>query len=90
MKRVIAKIEHLNISDRGKVLHFRLDESGGMDVLLRSVALNIVEEDDGFFLLRMDEAGRCISDTWHSSLEDAKRQAMFEFSINEADWEDCK
>jgi len=50
--------------------------------------LSIVKEDDGFFLLRMDELGSCISDTWHFSLEDAKRQAAFEFAIDDSDWEE--
>jgi hypothetical protein len=54
------------------------------------VSLNIVEEDGGFFLLRMDEGGNCIADTWHISLDDAKGQAMFEFSVSELDWKKCE
>lgn len=90
MKKIIAEIKTLDNLDRGKVLHFRSDDCGEVNELPRPVALSIVEEDDGFFLFRMDEAGRCISDTWHFSLEDAKRQAIFEFSIKDTDWENYK
>lgn len=40
----------------------------------------------GFFLFHYDAEGRCIADTWHPTLGDAKEQAKFEFGIEDADW----
>jgi hypothetical protein len=40
----------------------------------------------GFFLYHYDAAGRCIADTWHATLAEAKEQATFEFEIEAADW----
>jgi hypothetical protein len=40
----------------------------------------------GFYLYRYDAAGRCIADTWHATLAEAKEQAWFEFEIEAADW----
>lgn len=50
------------------------------------VAVEIVEEEGAFYLLRLNEAGDCIADTWHESLESAKAQAEFEFSVQSGDW----
>ena len=47
----------------------------------------VVEEDGAIFLLRLDDEGQCISDTWHESVEAAKSQAKFEYEIEEGDWE---
>jgi hypothetical protein len=40
----------------------------------------------GFYLYHYDTAGRCIADTWHATLAEAKAQARFEFEIEGADW----
>jgi hypothetical protein len=48
--------------------------------------VEIVKEAGGFLLLRLDQHRECISDTWHESLEAAKRQALFEFGIDPNDW----
>lgn len=40
----------------------------------------------GFFVYRYDATGRCIADTWHATLAEAKEQARFEFEIEAADW----
>ncbi len=42
--------------------------------------------DGGFYLLYLDESGREVTDTWHESLEDALRQATFEFNVDPEDW----
>ncbi|MGB3394602.1 MAG: hypothetical protein WA956_02990 [Stenotrophomonas sp.] len=88
MTEITAKIGRGNSSNSGRVQHFHLDDAKGgvLSELPSPFSLSIVKGDDGFFLLRKDEAGHCISDTWHFCLEDAKRQAMFEFSIGESDW----
>ena len=90
MKKMSAIIDYKNIPESGSVRHFHWVDSRDecLKELPNPVSLNIVEEDGGFFLLRMDENGQCISDTWHISLDDAKRQAMFEFSIGDFDWKE--
>jgi hypothetical protein len=40
----------------------------------------------GYYLMRMGKVGRCIFETWHMTLAEAKAQAEFEYAINEADW----
>ncbi len=40
----------------------------------------------GVYLYHHDAAGRCIADTWHANLDEAKEQARFEFEIEAADW----
>jgi len=49
-------------------------------------SVEIEEGDGGFYLFRLDASGKCISDTWHESLERAKAQAQFEYRIGEKDW----
>ena len=39
-----------------------------------------------FYLFHFDATGRCIADTWHATLAEAKEQAKFEFEIEPADW----
>jgi len=36
-------------------------------------------DDPGFFLFGCDEQWRKVTDTWHSTVEDAKKQAEFEY-----------
>lgn len=48
--------------------------------------VEISEEDGSFYLLHFDAEGTCFADTWHPTLEDAKRQAEFEFGISAAEW----
>ena len=43
-------------------------------------------DDGSCFLLHFDANGRCQSDSWHETLEDAKDQADFEFRIVSDDW----
>jgi hypothetical protein len=40
----------------------------------------------GFYLMRMSATGRCIFDTWHLTLVEAKSQAEYEYGIDDADW----
>jgi hypothetical protein len=42
--------------------------------------------DDGYYLLYCDESWNEITDTWHASLEDAKRQAEFEYRGINSRW----
>lgn len=50
----------------------------------------IIEEDNketnGFFLYRYTKNGEVAGDTWHVNLEDAKQQAVFEYTDCLANW----
>ncbi len=49
-------------------------------------AVEIVEQEGAFYLLRLDSQGHCIADTWHESVKAAQAQAHFEFDIEDDDW----
>ena len=49
--------------------------------------VEIVEDKHGYFLLRYDGEGDCLADSWFESLEQTKRQAKFEYEIDEQHWE---
>lgn len=40
----------------------------------------------GVELIRFDVDGRFAGDSWHETIEDAKRQAKFEFDVEASDW----
>jgi hypothetical protein len=48
--------------------------------------VEISEEGGAFYLFYLDAEGTCFADTWHQTLEAAKRQATFEFGIAPEDW----
>ena len=48
--------------------------------------IELVQRDGAYYLLRLDAAGICISDTWHETIEAAKAQAKFAFNIAESEW----
>lgn len=48
--------------------------------------IEISEEDGAFYLYHFNAAGVCFADTWHESLDDAKRQAQHEFGISAGEW----
>jgi len=49
-------------------------------------AVEIVEQSGSIYLLRMDEGGQCVADTWHATMESAKEQARVEYGIEDSDW----
>ena len=48
--------------------------------------VEIEETSSGVFLFHYDAAGRCVADTWHATVKEAKEQARFEFGIEENEW----
>jgi hypothetical protein len=50
----------------------------------------VVEQEGEIYLLRLDDRGECIADTWHENVEAAKAQANFEFGIEDGDWTDAE
>jgi hypothetical protein len=51
--------------------------------------VEIITAVGGFYLMRMNKLGKCIFDTWHMTLAEAKAQAEHEYSINDADWSEA-
>jgi hypothetical protein len=61
----------------------------GAGDLCPTIAWVEIEPGDGaYYLFYFTAAGECLTDTWHESLDAAKRQARFEFEIEDADWTD--
>jgi hypothetical protein len=55
--------------------------------LMEAPALLAIEEkQDGMFLFRFTAKGQVVGDTWHTTLEEAKHQARFEFGELLSDW----
>jgi len=44
------------------------------------------ERGDAVFLVRYDDQGQELTDTWHASVDKAKRHAKLEYDIDEGDW----
>jgi hypothetical protein len=43
-------------------------------------------DDEGYFLFGCDAAWNCLTDTWHQTVEDAMRQAEFEYEGVSRSW----
>jgi hypothetical protein len=57
-------------------------------IVERTLEVEIQEDVDAFILICFDvNNGLFIGDTWHVSLEEAKRQAKDYFGIEEDDWQ---
>ena len=76
----------------GATRHYRahIEEEGVRkdEELPTPASVEIQPADGAFFLLYLDGHGKCLTDTWHQTLEQAKAQARHEFSIGDDDWED--
>ncbi|MBR7003341.1 MAG: hypothetical protein IKI11_11875 [Neisseriaceae bacterium] len=57
-------------------------------LLPEPIALSIVQYDgdSGFYLFYLDETGNEQTDTYHDNLDNAFKQAEFEFGIKKSDW----
>ncbi len=66
--------------------HHVLATRGGEVEIPPARSVEIVQEDNGYLLLRLNDRGDCLADTWHATLDEAKAQAAFEFDIREEDW----
>ncbi|RKI03822.1 hypothetical protein D7Y04_02330 [Corallococcus sp. AB038B] len=63
-------------------LHRQTTKSMGEVVVL----LEITSGDGAFYLFRLGTHQQPLGDTWHPSLEEAMRQAKYEFSAGPVDW----
>ena len=48
--------------------------------------VEISKEDGAYYLFHLDAEGVCFADTWHATLDEAKKQASFEFGIKPEAW----
>ena len=76
---------------KGTTAHLvgHVDSEGALVVnkeIVSPCSLSIVSEGGAIYLWRLNEVGECLSDTWHTTIEDAKSQAEFEFEIGEVGW----
>ena len=69
----------------GNTHHYR---SGQELTNIRQLKIVQIEPEKGFYLLYFDEKDNELTDTLHSTLEDAFKQAEFEFNIKPDEWED--
>jgi hypothetical protein len=78
-------------ASKGTTRHSVGTIEGGELIELRRLPVpawvEIVQDDEAFFLLHFSAQGGCFADTWHPSLQDAQRQAEFEFGILPTQWE---
>ena len=60
----------------------------GNKILPQPFALSIAQYDgdSGFYLFCLDESGKEQTDTYHESIENAFKQAEFEFGVKKEDW----
>jgi hypothetical protein len=52
----------------------------------KALAIAQFPKDPGFYLYYLDSNGKEQTDTYHSTIEQAKKQATYEFGVEEADW----
>lgn len=67
----------------GHTVHHRHGQVVPLPTTLQIVQLC---ESNGYYLIHLDSCGHELTDTYHETVEDAKKQADFEFSIKESDW----
>jgi hypothetical protein len=89
MTRLLAVLPANTVSH---VKHYRglpPEVSGDEDSrseLAPAAFLLIEESKDGVFLNRFDVKSNCVGDTWRLSVDDAKHQASFEYTVDKDAW----
>jgi hypothetical protein len=79
--RLTANVRQVTGSTRHRVA-----QDGGLSSELQpAVRLEIQEDAGGFLLLRYARSG-FVGDTWHALADEAKQQALVEFSVQPEDW----
>lgn len=59
----------------------QVETTDGIAVAPDPVSVTIAEDRGYYYLLREDGDMRCVTDTWHESLERAMTQAEFEYEL---------
>lgn len=77
----------------GITTHLRAERPAG-DLEVTTVpdpkTVEVVEQEGAIYLLRLNDRGEFLADTWHETVEAAKAQANFEFGIEDGDWKDVE
>lgn len=71
----------------GATVHHVTDGRGSMEQLEPAARVEIVDADGGVLLVRYGRGGFA-GDTWHATVDEAKRQAEVEFAISPLSWEE--
>lgn len=77
----------------GNTTHLQAERSAGEFEVTAAEdpkTVEVVEQGGAIYLLRLDDRGECVADTWHETVEAAKAQANFEFGIEDGDWKDVE
>lgn len=83
--RLRATVRHVT-GNTSHLMARNLPDAIDVTKIRNPVSLEIVEQEGAFYLLRLNQHGECISDTWHESVGAAKTQAQFEFEVEDRDW----
>jgi hypothetical protein len=71
------------------VTHWLATSSGRVEVDAPSRLQIVTGQGHSVLLLRLDADGKCLSDTWHRDLEEAKMQAEYEYGVIAEDWSEA-
>lgn len=82
--RLRARVRRVTGATRHHLAHIEEAEVHRDEQLPPPAWLEIQSGDGAYYLLRFDERGECLADTWHQTLEQAK--AQYEFEVGEEDW----
>jgi hypothetical protein len=80
--KLTANVRYLTGSTRHHVI---VAENESTVELQPAVTLEITDSEGGFLLIRRSLTGFA-GDTWHATLDEAKRQAEVEFGVEAAEW----
>jgi hypothetical protein len=67
----------------GRTVHRR---DGALIRVPSALAIAQLAGDPGFYLYYFDSNGKELTDTYHLTIEQAQKQASFEFGVEESDW----
>ncbi len=72
--------------ETGRTRHNILTAEGTTQQVVGIIRVELQPDVSGCFFYRFDCTGACVADTWHATIEEAKRQACDEFEIGADDW----
>ena len=81
-------IKSIHLGNKHKSTGATRHYSGTVEITQQIVLLQIVQcpNDNGYYLLYLDNEGAELTDTYHESLEAALDQAPFEFCVQPEGW----
>lgn len=83
MHKVIKEVSVLLKTATGNTKHY---VGGTLNPPFAKLQIAQYDNDLGYYLFYLDASGDIITDTWHSSLEEAEDQAAWEYEIVPDDW----